>query len=105
MAVFSDDTSAIPSGGCTVITSSNSLSWYNGNIKKDFYSIGGKWYQYRTQTTSYGNYDISSYTCTDITGLNSNAQYVPIYGIIAFFLFICSVILFVKSTRGLIYGH
>lgn len=105
MAVFSDDISSIPTGGCSVITSNSTISWYSGNTRKDFVVIGGKWYQYRTQIANYGNYDISSYSCTDITNLNSNAEFVPIYGIVAFFLFICSVILFVKSTRGIIYGH
>ena len=83
---MNDDVSAIPSSGCSVMSSSDYISNYNGNVKKDFVFNGGKWYLYRTQTASYGSYDISSFNCINVSDLNSNAVYLPILHFISFFM-------------------
>lgn len=88
-----DDVSAIPSGGCSVLTSGTTLSWYSGNTRKDFSVNGGKWVLYRTSTTNYASYDISGYNCIDVSTLKSNAQFEPIYYGLAFGLFIFVLVL------------
>lgn len=99
-----DDVSTIPSSGCSVLTSSDTISNYNGNIRKDFVQNGGKWYLYRTQIANYGNYDISSYTCIDVGTLNSYAVYQPfIYGL-AFALFVFVLVFVIKTIKGFLYG-
>lgn len=101
---MNDDVSSIPTSGCNVLTSTNTLSNYNGRTRKDFIFNGGKWYQYRFQTSAYNDYDVSSYTCIDVSELNSYAVYTPIIYGIAFFLFIASVALFFLTIKGFIYG-
>ena len=98
-----DDVSAIPSSGCNVLSDSDYISNYNGNIRKDFVQVGGVWYLYRTQTTNYGSYDISNYNCINITDLNSYAIYTPfIYGL-AFLLFLVVVFVFFKTIKGFLH--
>ena len=94
-----DDISSIPSGGCSVLTSSDTLSWYSGNTRKDFSLNGGRWVLYRTVTANYGNYDISGYSCVDTSTLKSNAQFEPIYYGLAFGLFVF-VLVFLKWVFG-----
>lgn len=99
-----DDVSAIPSDGCSVLTSDTSLSNYNGRIRKDFVFNGGKWYLYRTQTSTYNDYDISSYNCIDVSSLYSYQIFTPfVYGV-AFLLFAVVVVLFFKTIKGFIHG-
>lgn len=99
-----DDVSAIPSNGCNVLTSSDSISNYNGNTRKDFIQNGGKWYLYRTQTTNYGSYDTSNYSCIDVESINSYAVYQPfLYGL-GFALFVFVLFFFIKTIKGLLYG-
>lgn len=98
-----DDVGQIPTTGCNVLTGSSYISNYNSNTKKDFVFNGSKWYLYRTQTSNYGNYDISSYNCIDVTKLNSNSVFEPfIYGI-GFLLFLVAVILFYKTIKGFLH--
>ena len=99
-----DDVSDIPANGCVVLTGERSLTHYNGNTRKDFVFNGGKWYLYRTQVASYGNYDISSYTCIDRSVLNTNAVYEPFIYLTAFILAVCVIALFFKTIKGFIYG-
>lgn len=82
-----DDVSAIDSAWCNVLTSPTSLSSYSGNTRKDFVFNGGKWYLYRTQYSNYNDYDTSNFSCLDVSNLNSNAVYEPIFHFIGFFVF------------------
>ena len=99
-----DDVSDIPANGCVVLTSERSISHYNGNTRKDYIFNGGKWYLYRTQTTSYGNYDISSYNCIDRSVLNTNAVYEPFIQFTSFILVAIVIFLFFKLIRGFLYA-
>lgn len=102
--MFNDDVSAINSNWCNVISGEHSISSYSGNTRKDYVFNGGKWYLYRTQYSNYGNYDISMYECSNLSDLNSNAQYVPFFYGMAFCLFVF-VVLMVKWSIGGILGH
>lgn len=97
-----DDVSQIPLTGCSVLSSSDTISNYSGNTRKDYVQNGGVWYLYRTQTSSYGNYDTSSYNCIDTTTLNSYAVFTPFFYAVAFSLFLVVVFCFFKIIRGLI---
>ena len=99
-----DDTSQIGSSGCSVLTSSDTISNYNGNTRKDVSYNGGKWYLYRTQYSNYGNYDISNYNCINVESLNTNAVFEPIFYGLAFLLFACVIIFVVKTVKGFLYG-
>ena len=98
-----DDTSDIPSSGCSVLTGEHSISHYNGNKRKDFVQNGGKWYLYREQQANYGDYDISGYNCININDLNSYAIYQPFIYCLAVGLFIVSILLFFKTIKGLLH--
>lgn len=97
-----DDVSAIPTTGCSVLSSSDTISNYNGNTRKDYVQVGGVWHLYRTQTTNYGSYDISSYSCINLDTINSYAIFQPfLYGL-AFVLFLVVVVAFWKIIRGIL---
>lgn len=96
-----DDVSAVSASACNVLTTSDTLASYiDRNTRIDYTFSGGKWLKYRTQTSTYG-YDTTPYNCIDITELNSYAWIEPIYYMIAFFLFVASVLLFRWSVRGI----
>ena len=101
---MNDDTSAIPSSGCSVITSTSTISNYNQNTRKDYIFNGGKWYLDRTQTANFGNYDITGYNCIDVTDLNSYSVYTPFFYAIAFALFVIVLCFVFKTIKGFIYG-
>lgn len=97
-----DDVSAVSASACNVLSSPTSLSSYiDSHTRFDYVFIGGKWLKYRTQTSTYG-YDISGYNCVDVSTFNSYAWIEPIYYMIAFFLFLASVLLFRWSVRGIL---
>lgn len=99
-----DDVSAIPTTGCSVLTSDTSLSNYNGNVRKDFVFNGGKWYLYRTQTSNFNDYDVSSYNCIDVSSLYSYSVYTPfLYGV-GFLLFFFVLMLVFKTIKGFLHG-
>lgn len=97
-----DDVSMVRSGGCNVLSSSDTLINYNGNSRFTYHLNGGKWYLYRTEY-NYNNqpYDISTYHCLTIDQLNSNAQFEPLFYFVAFILFMVGAGLFFKLVRRL----
>lgn len=99
--MFNDDVSEINPNWCNVLTASDTLSSYSGNTRIDYARNSGRWIKWRTQT-SFSNYDISNYTCVDISTLKSNAEFEPIFYAIAFMLFVAAVLLFRWSVRGII---
>lgn len=99
--MFNDDVSQINPSWCNVLTSSDTLVSYSGNHRIDYVLNGGRWIKWRDQT-SYSIYDISNYTCVDISTLRSNAEFEPIFYAIAFMLFITVVLLFRWSVRGIL---
>lgn len=57
----------LPTQGCNVYYGTY-FDNYNGNVRRRYYfDNNGSYIQNSTQTTNYGNYDTSGYTCiTDI---------------------------------------
>ena len=105
MALFSDDVSAVPVSGCNVFNSQTTLYNYNNGVRSTFTQIGGKWIKTSETTYSYNPSGLICITSSELSNLSSYGYMSPIFYMCAFFLFLCSVILFVKSTRGLIYGR
>lgn len=99
--MFNDDVTEINPTWCNVLTSSDTLISYNNNNRVDYSLNGGRWVKWRSQTSSY-SYDISNYTCLDISTLRSNAQFEPFFYLVAFLLFVSTIILFRWSVRGII---
>lgn len=99
-----DDVSAIPSDGCSVLTSSDTLSNYNGRTRKDFVQNGGKWHLYRTQYSTHNDYDVSNYNCISVGSINSYAVYQPFLYAVAFGLFLVVLALVIKTVKGFLYG-
>lgn len=90
---MNDDTSAIPRTGCNVLSSSNVVTNYTGNTRRQFVFNGGKWILYQTSTSSYG-YSTDGLNCIDVSTLNTNAQYQPIFlmcalGLLIFLIALC----------------
>lgn len=98
-----DDVSEIDSSWCNVLTSSDTLSSYSPDrhSRSDFSFNGGRWIKFRTSSSTYG-YDISGYNCTSLDDLNSFAIYEPFIYLVAFFLFIVSILFFRWSVRGIL---
>lgn len=99
--MFNDDVSEINPNWCNVLTSSDTLISYSGNRRVDYARNSNRWIKWRSQTSSY-NYDISGYTCTDISKLRSNAEFEPIFYAIAFCLFVVTILFFRWSVRGIL---
>ena len=99
-----EDFTAIPTTGCNVLTSSDSISNYTQNVRKDFVFNGGKWILYRTQT-ALNNYDTSTYNCLNVyDSIDSYAVYKPfLYGL-GFLLAVCVIVLFFKTIKGFLHG-
>lgn len=82
-----DDFSELPTNAsCYTLNSATSIYVYRNNIRDTFTQIGGKWY--RSATTTYSSVPTNSvcWLYSDITGLSSNAEFLPIYEAIAFIL-------------------
>ena len=101
--MMKDDTSLIPSSGCNVLTGTGTLSNYSNNIKTDFVFNGGRWYQYRTQTSNFA-YDTSGFSCIDVSLLNSYEVYKPFLFGLAFLLFAFVLMLVFKTLKGFLHG-
>lgn len=98
-----DDTSQIVTTGCSVLSASDTIDNYTGNIHRKYVFNGGRWLLSQTSSRTY-DYDVSGYNCIDVSTLNSNAIFEPfIYGL-GFCLFIVSVVLVFKSVKGLFYA-
>lgn len=97
--MFRDDVSAIPTTGCNVLNSQSSIYNYYNGIRQTFVQVGGKWIKNGETTYSYNP---SGFVCIDVTSLNSNAAFEPIFYTIAFMLFIAAILLFRWSVRGII---
>lgn len=82
-----DDFSELPSNGsCYTLNSSSTIYVYRNNTRDTYTQVGGKWY--KTATSIYSSVPSSSvcWNYSDITALNSKAEYFPIYEFIAVIL-------------------
>lgn len=83
---MSDDVSNIPIQGCNVFNNASSIYNYSNGTRTAFINVGGKWYE-QTQS-SYINIPagVHCLTSNELSSLNSNAAFFPIFEIIAFAL-------------------
>lgn len=83
---MADDISNIPTQGCSILNSATSIYNYNNGVRTSYTQVGGKWYE-QTQS-SYINIPtgVHCLTSSELTTLNSNAAFFPIFEIIAFAL-------------------
>lgn len=82
-----DDFTNLETGSsCYVLNSATSIYSYKGGIRKTYSQVGGKWYL-SAQSNYYNIPDNAvCWSYSDITLLNSNSVYYPIYTFIAFIL-------------------
>lgn len=83
---MADDVSNIPSTGCSVLNNSTSIYNYTNGVRTSYAQVGGKWYE-QTQS-SYINIPTGAHCLTsdELSSLNTNAAFFPIFEIIAFVL-------------------
>lgn len=84
---MTDDFSDLETGAsCYVLNSATIIYSYKGNIRSSYIQVGGKWL--KTSQSSYNTIPNTSICIpySDITAINSNAAYLPIYEFIAFCL-------------------
>lgn len=97
--MFKDDVSAIPTTGCNVLNSQSIIYNYYNGVRQTFVQVGGKWI--KNSETTY-TYNPGGLVCIDISTLNSNAAFEPIFYAIAFMLFITVIVIFRWSIRGIL---
>lgn len=84
---MTDDFSELPTNAtCYTLNSATSIYVYRSNIRDTYTQVGGKWY--KTATTNYTNIPTNTicWNYSDITAINSKAEYFPIYEFIAVLL-------------------
>lgn len=84
---MTDDFSQLVTGAsCYALSSTTSIYAYKNNIRTSYSQIGGKWY--KTAESTYNTIPINTvcYSYGDITKINSNAEYLPIFEFIAIIL-------------------
>lgn len=82
-----DDTSEIINNAtCYTLNNATSIYAYRNNVRSTYTQVGGKWY--KTAETTYSSVPSSSYCLSynDISDLNSNAAFEPIFLFIGFCL-------------------
>lgn len=97
-----DDFTNLETGSqCYVLNNATTIYSYKGGVRKTYIQVGGKWIYnaQATYNTIPNNTVCISYN--DITSLNSNSQFYPIYLMIAFELGICVWFLWFSVFRRL----
>lgn len=96
---MSDDTSAIDSNACNVLSRSDTLYSYSQGVRRTFVENGGKWY-YQGSTP----YSVvpDSASCIDVSELNTYAFMWPVYYAIAGIMVFISVWMFFGLIRRLV---
>lgn len=82
-----DDFSELETGAsCYVLNSATNIYAYKSGVRSSYLQVGGKWH--KTSQSSYSSVPTSSIciSYSDITAINSNAAFLPIYEFIAFCL-------------------
>lgn len=82
-----DDFTNLETGSsCYVLNSQTSIYSYKNNVRTTYIQVGGKWY--KQATTNYNTLPVNTvcWSYNDITSLNSNAAFEPLYLMIAFCL-------------------
>lgn len=101
--MFNDDVSEIISNAsCYVINNQNSIYAYRNNTRSNYTQIGGKWFKTSEQTYTSIPTNTVCYSYSDLKELKTNAAFEPIFYMIAFSLFLVTVLLFRWSVRGIL---
>lgn len=81
---MTDDFTNLETGAsCYVLNNTTSIYAYKNNTRSTYYQVGGKWYKTAAQTYTSVPSNTVCWSYADITALNSNAQFYPIYAYIA----------------------
>lgn len=84
---MTDDFTNIETGAsCYVLNNATSIYVYKGGTRSSYSQVGGKWYKTAAQAYSTIPTNTVCWSYSDITSLNSNAAYYPIFVFIAFTL-------------------
>lgn len=82
---MTDDFSSLTTGAqCYVLNNATTIYSYKNNLRETFVQVGGKWK--KTAQSTYNTIPSGTYCISynEITSLNSNAAFEPIYAVIAF---------------------
>ena len=84
---MTDDFTNLETGSsCYVLNNATSIYSYKGGTRKTYVQIGGKWFL-SAQTTYYSVPDNAvCWSYSDISALNSNAEFYPLFMMCAFML-------------------
>lgn len=97
--MFNDDVSEIPQSGCNVLNNPTTIYNYSNSTRRTYTNVGGKWIYSGNSPTS--TQPVNA-VCIDVTQLKSNAQFEPLFYLVAFILFVATILLFRWSVRGII---
>lgn len=82
-----DDFSNIETGAsCYVLNNATTIYSYKNSTRTTYVQVGGKWYKNAVSTYTNIPNNTVCWSYSDITSLNSNAQFEPLYLMIAFCL-------------------
>lgn len=101
-----DDFTNIPNNAqCYTLNNASSISAYLNSTRDTYTQVGGKWY--KSATSDY--YTVPDHAIcwsyNDITSLNSNAQFYPIFYTIGFLLAIFAFRFIWRIVRPLFKAH
>lgn len=84
---MTDDFSNLVTGAsCYAISNQTTIYSYKANIRTSYVQIGGKWFKQAEQVYQNVPASTTCYSYADITKINSNAPYYPIYQFLALVL-------------------
>ncbi len=84
---MTDDFSDLITGAsCYAISSQTIIYAYKGSVRSTYSQIGGKWFKTAENVYSSVPSNTVCYSYDDITKINSNAEYFPIFEFIALLL-------------------
>lgn len=81
---MTDDFTELETGAsCYVLNNQSSIYSYKAGVRTTYIQVGGKWNKTAVQNYTSVPSNTVCWTYADITSLNSNAQFYPIYAYIA----------------------
>lgn len=101
-----DDFSNIPNNAqCYILNNATSIYVYGNSVRDTYTQVGGKWY--KSATSSYITIPNNSvcWSYSDITSLNSKAEFYPIFYTIGFLLAVLAFRFIWRIVRPLFKAH
>ena len=84
---MTDDFSNLETGSsCYVLNNATTIYSYKNNNRTTYIQLGGKWFKNATQTYTNLPNNTVCWSYSDITSLNSNAEFYPLFMMCAFML-------------------